>query len=75
MDWLLDIIEAGLSLFGWFKKSQGEQLGQSKQQNQDDKATLKTAKDAININNEVAGSNDAELDDKLSQRLRDNLHQ
>lgn len=69
MGWILDILEAGLSLFGWFKKSEGEKLGQSKQELADAKNALDQAAEKAKIDQKVGDYSGAQLDSDLDKRV------
>lgn len=71
MPFLLSLLEGAFSLWQSFKANANQQIGKLTQQRVDDKASLKTAKDASRLSNEVGGDSESQLDNKLAGRMRD----
>lgn len=74
MSAILKIIATFAGVIGWFinrgKQNRDELVGSLKVENDSLKQAIKDGRDVDNIHNEIAQLSDAELDERLSQRMR-----
>lgn len=74
MGFLITLLRGLFSAWLWIRGNKDQQIGQLKQENADAQRTIKVADDAAKIRDDVQGLPDSDLDDRLSKRVRDQLH-
>jgi hypothetical protein len=70
LSWLIALLHAWLGIRADIQQKQAEHVGEVVQQNADLTAELKTEKDALDVENKVAGMSPAAVDAELRSKWK-----